>query len=65
MLYQIILKSNIILSDQEFENDAAIAIRWMNRDPNNFNVYQLTEARSLDGIREEVWKRSDDLSDLL
>ena len=55
MLYQIIISTSEIMTDEEILERAK---RWI-------PSYLVVEAQSLDGIREETYRRHEDLSDLL
>ena len=74
MLYQVIIRSSVIFSDEEFLDELKQVYEPRGTD------FEVIEARSLDGIREEVWEKpsnrdeygrllhrtaGDDLSDLL
>ena len=59
MKYQIILESSLQYSDQEFHEIIKFALFGDDNIPENF---KLIEARSLEGIRKEVWQKANELS---
>lgn len=67
MKYQIILESEELLDDQTFKDSIELIFNKIGliNCPVQINEYtcnfKLVEARSLEGIREEVWKKKEEL----